>query len=193
MKVYELSAESGRKWVWFFTVEGPVIPMTYGEIVEFFKQQPRIRIDRNTETTPKTSKAKLADYSNLDYTPTPVFSDRAKNILGPHIDSLGQWLRLECSEEPYWLFNITNVVNAMDESRSELLRFAHGGVMRIARFAFDPERLRGQLVFTPSQRPSAHNLVTDEFVKLVEQHKLTGFHFKLLWSDEEGSHVAKAA
>ena len=193
MKVYELSAESGRKWVWFFTAEGPVVPMTYGEIVEFFEQQPRIRIGRNTEATPKTSKAKLADYSNLDYTPTPVFSEGAKKILAPYIDGLGQWLKLECDEAPYWLFNITNVVDAIDEARAELLRFPDGGVMRIARFAFDPERLRGQLMFTPSQRPSAHNLVTEEFVKLVEQHKLTGFNFKLLWSDEAEASEAKAA
>lgn len=193
MRVYELDAESGRKWVWFFTAEGPVVPMTYGEIVEFFKQQPRIRIDRNIETTPKTSKATLADYSNLDYTPTPVFSERAKTVLGPHIDGLGQWLKLECDEATYWLYNITNVSDSLDENRSELARYRSGGVMSIDKYVFHPERLRGQLMFTPSQRPSAHNLVTDEFVKLVQQHKLTGFNFKLLWSDEAEIPTAKAA
>jgi len=193
MKVYKLSADTTGKWVRFFTVEGPVVPMIHEEIVQFFEQRPRIRIDRNTETTPKNSKAKLADYSNLDYTPTPVFSDRAKQILGAHIDGLGQWLKLECDEAPYWLFNITNVLDALDESRSELARYRSGGVMAIDRYVFHPERLCGQMMFTPSQRPSAYNLVTDEFVKLVEQHKLTGFHFKLLWSDEEDADVAKAA
>ncbi|MEW6706036.1 MAG: DUF1629 domain-containing protein [Pseudomonadota bacterium] len=184
MKVYELDSESGRKWVWFFTVEGPVTPNTYQETVEHFKRQPRIRIDRNTECTPRSSRAQLADFSNLDYDCFPVFSERAKQVLGPHIDSLGQWLKLECDEAPYWLFNITNVVDALDEQKSELLRFDSGKVMRIARFAFYPERVRGQFMFTVPQRPGVHNLVTDEFVKLVQQHKLTGFNFKLLWTDE---------
>ncbi|HUG23538.1 imm11 family protein [Piscinibacter sp.] len=184
MKIFELEAESGRKWVWFFTVDGPVTPNTFDETVEFFEKKPRIRIDRNTESTPKSSRAKLSDYSNLDYAHMPVFSERAKQVLGPHIDAFGLWLKLECDEAPYWLFNITNVVDGLDEKKSELARFRDGGVMAIDRFVFHPERLRGQRMFMVPQRPLAYNLVTDEFVKLVEQHNLTGFSFKLLWSDE---------
>lgn len=184
MKIYELKADSSNKWVCFFTVEGPVTPNTYQETVEHFKRQPRIRIDRNTECTPRSSRALLADFSNLDYSPWPVFSERAKGVLGSRIDSLGQWLKLDCDEAPYWLFNVTNIIDALDEEKSEIARFRDGGVMAIDRFAFHPDRLRGQLLFGVRQRPLAYNLVTEEFVQLVQQHKLTGFNFKLLWTDE---------
>lgn len=185
MKIYEMEADASGKWVWFFSVDGPVLSNIYEERVELIGQQPRIRIDRNTESTPRTSRAKLADLSNMNYSPMPLFSEPAKQILGPHFDGLGQWLKLECDEAPYWLFNCTNLVDALDEEHSVLARFRSGAVMGIDKFMFHPERLRDEMIFKVPQRPGPHNLVTEALVKLVEQHKLTGFDFKLLWSDEE--------
>jgi hypothetical protein len=191
MNVYQLTADGTGAWVRFFTVQGPVVPDNELECKRFFASQPRIRIDRNTESTPRGSKANLGDYSNLGYGPEPCFSARAKSVLEPHIDGLGQWLELECDEAPYWLFNVTHKVDALDEANSQLIRFDDGRVMRIAQFAFHPDRLRGQLLFHVPQRPGGPNLVTQDFVDLVHEHGLTGFSFRLVWSEEGGAVSSK--
>ena len=191
MNVYELEAEADHKWVWFFTVDGPLTPNGYAECRDFFDARPRIRIDRNTESTPRGSKAKLSDFSNLGYGPEPCFSERAKQLLAPHIDGLGQWLALECDEALYWLFNLTHTVDALDEAGSELIRFSDGGVMRIAQFVLHSEKLRGELLFQVPQCRGTPHLVTQDFVDLVHKHGLTGFSFRLLWSDESGAVSSK--
>jgi len=193
MNVYDIWMDSNRKWARYVTIEGPVIPLIHEDVRTLFDRQPRIRIERDEKSTPCTSKAKPGDFSCLDHGPLPMFSERAKQVLEPYIGKSGQWLKLECDESPYWLFNVTNVIDALDESKSELLRFADGKVLRIARFAFHPERLRDQMIFGVSQRPLAHNLVTDEFVRLAEHHKLTGFEFKRVWSSEVAASTVKAA
>ena len=191
MNVYQLNADSTGTWVRFFTVQGPVVPDNDLDCKAFFDLQPRIRVDRNTESTPLGSKAKLGDFSNLGYGPEPCFSARAKKVLGPHIDGLGQWLALECIEAPYWLFNVTQTVDALDEATSELIRFDDGRVMRIAQFTFHPEKLLGQLLFHLPQRHGVPNLVTQDFVDLVHEHGLTGFSFRLVWSEEFGAVSSK--
>lgn len=191
MNVYQMNADGTKSWVRFFTVDGPVVPDGDAECRAFFDARPRIRIDRNTDSTPRGSKAKLGDFSNLGHGPEPCFSERAKQLLGPHIDGLGQWLALECDEAPYWLFNVTHTVDALDEANSELIHFSDGRVMRIAQFVFHPEKLRGELLFQVSQCLGTPNLVTQDFVDLVHKHGLTGFSFRLLWSEENGAVSSK--
>jgi hypothetical protein len=191
MKIYEMKASSDDRWIWFFTVDGPLTPAYSGDTQAFFTSQPRIRIDRNTEKSPRSSTAVLADFSSVDTASPPCFSARAKSILGPHIDGLGQWLALKCDEAPYWLFNVTHSVDALDEANSQLIRFDDGRVMRIAQFAFHPGKLQGQLLFRLPQRPGGPNLVTQDFVDLVHEHGLTGFSFRLVWSEEGGAVSSK--
>ena len=190
MNVYDLGMDPSEQWIGFSTLDAIALP-EYVDSREFFEAQPRIRIDRNAESALRSPKAKLSDYSNVGYTPYPCFSARAKELLGPHINGLGQWLALECGEAPYWLFNITNLIDALDEPQSELVRFTDGGIMRIAQFGFHPTQLVGQLIFKVPQRAGMYNLVTQDFVDLVHKHGLTGFSFRLLWSEEGGAVSSK--
>jgi hypothetical protein len=185
MNIYELEAASGRKWVWFFSLDGEALP-DYQHSQSFFASTPIYRIGRNTEATPMSSAAKLGDCSNVGYTHYPCLSARAKAVLSSHVDGLGQWLELQCDEAPYWLFNVTHTVNALDEAHSEIARFRDGRVMGIDSFAFIPEKLRGALMFTVPQCPGTPILATQDFVDLIHQHSLTGFSFRLLWSEENG-------
>ena len=185
MNVYDLWMDSSDQWAIFLTLDSVALPK-YTDSREFFRAQPRVRIDRSPESKLRGPKAKLSDYSNVGYMPYPCFGARAKELLGPHIDGLGQWLPLECVEAPYWLFNITNLIDALDEPQSELVRFTDGGIMRIAQFVFHPKQLVDQLIFKIPQRAGMYNLVTQDFVDLVHKHGLTGFSFDLLWSEENG-------
>ncbi|MCY7315097.1 MAG: hypothetical protein LH480_05605 [Rubrivivax sp.] len=118
---------------------------------------------------------------------------REQWLLTVALSQLGHGSRLTSEQDPtYWLFYITNVVDALDEEQSELVRFRDGGVMRIASYTFKPEAVRDQWLFTLPQRPGCNRCVTDRFVDLVREHQLTGFGFKLLWSDELAP-AAKAA
>lgn len=186
MNVYDMTADSNNRWVWFFTKHKLALPADPQEERAFFDTHPKIAIVRNTETQRRPSEAMLADYSNLNYNVYPVFSQRAKELLGRHLDGLGRWIELDCPEAPYWLFWITNVVDALDEDRSQIRRFSDGDVMRIESFTFKPERVRDQVLFTLPQRPGSQRLVTQSFVELVRQHRLTGFRFHLLWSLDGG-------
>jgi hypothetical protein len=190
MNVYKLSPDGrGTKptWVRFFTKNRLALPLTYAESRAFFDAHPRIAIVRDTDSMPRNSGAMLGDFANLSNGSEPVFSERAKRIFEPKLKGLGRWIELEFDETPYWLFFNTNVVDALDESRSELKLFSDGGLMRIAGYAFQPEVVSNQFLFTLKHEPGRDNLVTDAFVDIVREHRLTGFWFLRLWNSDKGT------
>jgi hypothetical protein len=189
MNVYDMSSD-GRKedeWVIFYTKNDLAFPVNSSDLDVFFSVHKKIPIDRNTEFTPRRSKAKFGDFSNVNHNVHPVFSDRAKRIFSQHLEGLGRWIELESDEAHYWLFYITNVVDALDVAKSEIAYFSNSTkVMGIDSFAFVPEIIKDQFLFTLPQRPGSHCLVTDRFVDVVHEHQLTGFMFQRLWSSEKG-------
>ncbi len=93
-------------------------------------------------------------------------------------------IKLDCvdCEEPYFAFNVTTTVQALDLDRSELKRFESSGrIMRVIRYCFYPERLKGLTVFKLPELPLQNVFVTDPFVQRVQEGKLVGFNFKLVW------------
>jgi hypothetical protein len=115
-------------------------------------------------------------------------SQRALNTLLPHIAPYGEVLPVQFDEAPFAIFNVTNVVDALDEPASEVKYFPpdveDGRVMRIVKFVFKPEVVKDQWIFKIPQRPGSYCLVTDRFVKLVQDAGLRGFGFTKVWSDE---------
>ena len=189
MVVYDMKPQADGRWVWLFAKNGLALPANSVDEPSFFNAHPKIEVERNPETSPAHGAAKLADLTNLNYQVHLVFSQRAREILGPHLAGLGLWIELVFDEAPYWLFWITNVVDALDELRSEIKRFPDGGVMRIARYAFRPENVAGQWLFTLPQRPGSNRLVTQALVDLAKKHQLTGFEFQPLWSSDAAQPV----
>jgi hypothetical protein len=125
-----------------------------------------------------------------------VLSRRALDALLPHIGHLGQALPIEFDECEYQLFNITNVVDALDDEAAQIWRFPSSGrIGQIERYAFKPAAVRDQLLFKIPQQPGGFAFCTDRFVDLVKQHGLTGFGFEQVWSDQTQPLVqtAKAA
>ena len=127
----------------------------------------------------------LGDRVGIDaYVDPMVLSRRALDVLLPHIGYLGQVLPLAFTDAEYSFFNVTNVVDALDQSASELKYFPDGGFHRVLRYSFKPELVRDQWLFKIPQQPGGFAFVTDRFVDLVRSSGLTGFKFKPLWSDE---------
>jgi hypothetical protein len=127
----------------------------------------------------------LGDRVGIDAETDPmVLSRRALDVLLPHIGNLGQVLPLAFDEAEYAFFNVTNVVDALDEAKSELKYFSDGGFHRVLRYAFKPEAVRDQLLFKIPQQPSGFSFVTDRFVEIARANGLTGFGFEKKWTDE---------
>jgi hypothetical protein len=110
---------------------------------------------------------------------------RAMDAVGGLMSAHGELLPVEHigrRETLHW-FHCTTVIDAMDESRSVMKRFADGKVMSVQRLWVHPEKLRDAMLFHIPQNGS-FLLCTDTFKQQIEALGLTGLKFKLKWSDE---------
>ncbi len=114
----------------------------------------------------------------------PVFSRRAVEILGDLLKDSGELLPITCEGEDYFLFNVTRLVDALDEDASGLERLSTGRIMAIDRYSFVKSKLMGVDIFKLPQKPLSYPYVTDAFVRRVEDSGLKGFKFRLVWSSE---------
>jgi hypothetical protein len=191
MKVYKLSIESpenGPKWVLFQGKKGQLLPWGREKTIEYFKNpSAKLPVGRNQESTPKKSNARFGDYSNVGHLGYPIFSARAKELFAPHFEGRGIWLELDTGEVPYWLFYCTNIADVLDVQASTLINFpSTGRHMAITSFAFKPDLVKDQFIFSVTQEPGKSTYVTDAFVKVVRDNQLTGFSFLRLWSSDTG-------
>ena len=135
-----------------------------------------IRVERLTATS-SDSMLPLGDFPTFGA--VPVFSERAAralvDLLAPH----GELLPLE--GEPFLVFNVTTVLDALDEERSDLQRFTSGRVMQVNRFVLRPDRLDGSPIFKLSAMPRVDVFVSERFRHRVAESGLVGFVFEPIW------------
>jgi hypothetical protein len=96
----------------------------------------------------------------------------------------GELLPIICDGEKYFVFNVTNVLDALDEDNCELKLFDDGDIMDILRFSFLPEKIGRTTVFKVPQCILTDVFVTEPFVERVQAVKLNGFKFRLVWSSD---------
>lgn len=115
----------------------------------------------------------------------PVFSSRAVTILRDLLESGGEFLPLRSKDGELYAYNITNVIDALDLTASDVKFMSDGiRVVSIQRYGFQRDKLVGAAIFRIPQVLRSRVFVTDEFVQRVESHSLTGFRFEPLWSGE---------
>ncbi len=114
----------------------------------------------------------------------PVFNRKAVNALADLLEPNGQLLPITCQGEEYFLFNVTRLVDALDEDNCNLERFDDGRIMVIDHYSFFKEKLIGETVFKLRQRPLGRVYVTDPFVQRVLESGLRGFRLPLVWSSK---------
>jgi len=88
-------------------------------------------------------------------------------------------------DEPYYLMNVINMIDALDMEKSEFGRFSSGRIMFCTKYVFKEEVIGNNIIFKIPQFPTADVLVTEEFVKLVEDNDVKGFIFEELWDSEK--------
>jgi hypothetical protein len=92
-----------------------------------------------------------------------------------------EFLPLLNPDEEHWFVNSWREIDALDEENSEFKRFPSSGrIMRIIRYAFSEEKVRGAACFKIPQLSEAM-FVTDEVVAAVREARLTGTSFQPVW------------
>lgn len=114
----------------------------------------------------------------------PVLRERAVARLRHELEPYGEFLALDC-DEPIALFNVTNVIDALDEPSSQILRFDDdGSIMEIQRYQFIPAAIEGHDLFKLPMRASSI-FVTDHLIEKLKRTGLVGLRFELVWADRE--------
>jgi hypothetical protein len=110
-----------------------------------------------------------------------VFSKRALDTLAPLVGSSIEALPLEldCPLGEFYVINVLELVDCLDESRAEIERFPKGGkIMAVDKYAFKPGCTDGKHIFKLAGFEMGDVLVSEEFKRLVQGRKLVGTRFK---------------
>ena len=119
----------------------------------------------------------LSDFPNL-LTHVPVFSKNASQVLGEMLKDGGELLPLICAQGTYLAYNVTQVVDALDIERSELVRFSNGRIMDAKHYTFHPDKLPSANIFKIPQTSVMDVFVTSRFVDVATTAGLSGFLFR---------------
>ena len=127
-----------------------------------------------------------------------VLSQRAVDALHPLLENNGVFYPLEGRDlpQPYWLFNLTNIIDCLDEDRSEgsinnYRSEKHPGKYATLRcIAFKRELFEGRstAIFKIPHYMNWHVFVNDDFRAAVEKNRLVGFS---LVSEGEDSRIMR--
>lgn len=137
---------------------------------------------RNLENGPPYPQI-LPDFTNLGLSPIPTFSEHAISALGELLEH-GELAPIKLDEPmEYFGFNATAIVDILDESRSQIVRFSSGRVMSVSQYMLATSVKQLPPIFKIPQTRRNTTYVNEAFVMRVEEAGLTGFKFNLLWND----------
>lgn len=111
---------------------------------------------------------------------TLVLRDDTIEALRPLLRPFGEFLPLACSEARLALVHVTNVIDALDEERSEILRFPTSGrIMKIARHEFKHRVVVPPQAFKIPQMPRGAIFLTEDLVRNIDAFGFKGTTFRL--------------
>ena len=111
-----------------------------------------------------------------------ILREEAIEAVGPLLAPYGELLPLECDEARLVVFSAPLVANVLEESRSEIVRFASGRIMDIRRHAFNLGALAGNSAFKLAELPRGDLFVRGDLVDAIRATGLTGgTEFRLIY------------
>jgi hypothetical protein len=123
----------------------------------------------------------LSDSPWLGYGPL-IFRPGVVEALGPLLRQYGELLPLACSEADLVIYNPTQVLDALDEAASSVMRFADGRIMLIQKHVFRTDVVAENDIFTiPGDRVSP-TFLSHRFVDQWKANGLRGLEFKQVWA-----------
>lgn len=178
MKVYRLTAQledyqhikpvDSRDWSLFQQLRGRPVSDSWSPVA--------VEVVRETANRPMSDFPHLASH-------VPVFTDILADALEPVLRGSGELLPLSFPAKSLVAFNVTNVVDVLDETKSSLVRLdeVDGRIVNITKHAFHSNRLPRTGIFKIPQRPVGWVYVTDRFVEAVSSINASGLDCQLLW------------
>ncbi|MGW5360232.1 hypothetical protein [Actinopolymorpha pittospori] len=116
---------------------------------------------------------------------TLMLRDRAIDLAGPVLAPFGEFLPLTCADAAVTCFNGLQLLDALDESASEMVRFPSSGrIMAIEKHVFRPEVIPERAVFKIPQEQLGSIYYTEPVVDDLRALGLTGLDFKLVWDSD---------
>jgi hypothetical protein len=111
----------------------------------------------------------------LVFRPSPVIA------IGGYLEQFGELLPLKCADADVSIYNVTRVIDALDEENSTLVRFDNGRIMYAKTHAFHADIIRGVDIFKVPKLGSAI-YVGEGFVDRWNAHHFRGLSFEPIWS-----------
>jgi hypothetical protein len=105
---------------------------------------------------------------------------RAVELIGPLLSPYGDVLPLGGEGAGIAVFDCTTVIDALDQDRSEIVRFRGGGILAVTRYEFRPEKVSGVGAFRLPHDP-AGLFLSGTIVDAITKAELTGLDFNLVW------------
>ena len=112
---------------------------------------------------------------------TLVFRSSVLDAVGLDLSRYGELLPVSCRRDSLWIYNPTDVIDALDEESSSLDRFDDGRIMIIYRYAFRPDVVEGKDVFKIPSRRISPTFFSRRFVERWQASGLKGLDFVEVW------------
>jgi len=96
----------------------------------------------------------------------------------------GELLPLECKGADLMIFNVTTVLDALDEEASTVMRFSTGRIMMIRNYAFLPRVIGDADIFKIPNLRASPTFVSARFVDTWTANDLRGLEFMKVWPVE---------
>ncbi|SRR5216683_1424390 len=111
-----------------------------------------------------------------------IFRQTVVQAMGSLLREFGELLPLQCDEAELSIFNVTRLLDALDESASSIVRFGSGRILNIEKYEFRRDIVKGNEIFKIPNLRASPTFIGDRFVELWKTAGLRGLDFKKVWS-----------
>jgi hypothetical protein len=111
-----------------------------------------------------------------------IFRKAALGDIQAVLETNGELLPLRCSEAELVIHNPTQILDALDESASSVIRFDNGRIMMIQQHAFRRDVIRDVDIFKIPNLRVSPTFVSQRFVDQWQDSGLTGLEFEQVWA-----------
>lgn len=184
MKIFELNTEDNQAYLYApLDLIEQCIPEPPRSLLAGWRS-PVFELVRDDEFRCNLRKT---DFPTLGHD-APVLSARAVDRLHPILTPCGELLPIRCSNDPddFFLFNVTRIINAVDMKKSKFFSLPSGAQGHCEHLVLDPKQIpTDALFFKTTQLGNWYPVyATEAAADIVRKSGLTGYEFRLAWSDE---------
>ncbi|MGQ8873814.1 imm11 family protein [Paenibacillus sp. TSA_86.1] len=138
-----------------------------------------------TPTKVKTvSKKKYNDFPRL-FPGVPIIKKYIKEVFEPYITNDVEFLPLFHDDFELYVLNITNVLDCVDWTRSDVRTYSDGEWADFNKLVFDFSKIPDDTyMFKIKETATVQVFVTDLFKSVVDEHKFKGLNFSVVYDSE---------